>query len=45
MQETYSNMLNYVHYTSSRTQEGIMELRSHLMYRMAARMLLTTPQS
>ena len=38
LQETFSNMFFYVHYTSARTDEGISELRNHILYRMASKM-------
>lgn len=43
IQENYSNMLYYVHYTSSKTEEGISELRNHILYRMATKLYLERP--
>ena len=36
-------MFYYVHYTSSKTNEGIGELRNHLMYKMAKKMYMDSP--
>ena len=36
-------MFFYVHYTSSKTGDGISELRNHLLYRMAAKYYMEQP--
>lgn len=40
MQYTFTDMFNYVHFTSSKTEEGIYELRNHILYRLAAKMYM-----
>lgn len=38
-------MFNYVHYTSAKTGLGIAELRNHILYRLAAKMLMGNPDT
>ncbi len=40
LKETMPHMFNYIHYTSSKTGDGIKELRNHILYRMATKYYL-----